>query len=108
MMFINAPIAVLACSYITSQTSFNEDGVSAPHAWVRIAYANTASMPIRSVRFDVGNGRVRQTVDDAGTFSPLVVISHDLAAAPDAFLNGAQKCSIDEVTYADGSHWKRR
>jgi hypothetical protein len=109
MMFVNAPVTVLACSYYsTSPPSVDQDGLTVPNASLRIDFRNTASMPARKVRFDVGTGRARQTIDDVGTFSPLVTISHDLAAAPDAFLDGPQQCSIDAVTFADGSHWTHR
>jgi hypothetical protein len=113
MMFVNtrvtnAPVTVLACSYSTSLPSSDQDGETFPNASLRIVFRNTASMPARTVRFDVGTGRARKTIDDVGTFSPLVTISHDLAAVPDSFLDGPQQCSVDAVTFADGSHWTRR
>jgi hypothetical protein len=108
MMLVGSPVTVLACSYSTSPASSDQDGVTVPNASLRIVFQNTASMPARTVRFDVGSGRARQMIDDVGTFSPLVTISHDLAAAPDAFLDGPQQCSVDAVTFADGSHWTRR
>ncbi|HTJ27065.1 MAG TPA: hypothetical protein VMA36_12980 [Candidatus Limnocylindria bacterium] len=108
MMFFNAPVTVLACSYNASQNAFDQDGVTVPYASVRVSFQNTASMPVRAVRFEVGEGRTRQTIDDVGTFSPRVAISHELPATPDAFLTGPQRCSVDAVTFADGSHWDRR
>jgi hypothetical protein len=58
------------------------------------------------VRFVVGSGHRRQTVEDVGTFSPSVRIVHEFDPTPDALPDGPQQCSVERVTFADGSHWK--
>jgi hypothetical protein len=107
MMFVATPVTVHACGYSTLPPSFDLDGLKVPHASLRIVFRDIASMPARTMRFDVQTGRARQTTDDIGTLSPLVMISHDVSAAPDASLDGPQQCSVDAVTFAGESHWTR-
>lgn len=106
MMFFNAPITVLACTYDGARNFSTADGLTARDpAWLQIAFENSASIPVRRVRFVVGSGRERQTVEDVGTFSPSVRIVHAFDATPDVLPDGPQPCSVEGVTFADGSHW---
>jgi hypothetical protein len=69
-------------------------GASALH----VRFSDIATEPISRVTFTLDDGT---TINDAGTFSPGVVIDHNLRLANAEVTS----CSVSAVTFADGTAW---
>jgi hypothetical protein len=103
------PVSVVSCDY----TSLQGDGVlfvpaAAPIVTgnVRITFVNTAPLSATDVHFAVSYDNTTQIVDEAGTFSSGTSITRDITPSTDPYYNGAAACSVESVTFSDGSTWQ--
>jgi hypothetical protein len=103
---MQAPVKVAACDLFTGYSTISNEGSmqNVPQSTtLTIRFANTApkiaSMVMFAVSDDLGN---TYEIKDAGTFSPGVAINHVFESPVGA---SAAKCSVEAVTYRDGSTW---
>lgn len=66
---------------------------------LNIRFTNTSSRTLRSVAFDVDLDGTPTQINDVGTFSPGVTISHSFAE--NVMPAGQASCSVSSVGYAD-------
>ena len=58
------------------------------------------------MRFAVAYGNHTQIIDEAGTFSTGTQISEDIAPQTYPSYRGSAECSVQSVTFSDGSGWQ--
>lgn len=106
-----APVSVVACDYSSVQS--NGGALTIPETapfqvgYLRITFVNQAPMAATNVRFAVRYADRTQIIDDAGTFSSGTPITQDFTPAAIAPYGGnSAACSVESVTFADGSTWQ--
>jgi hypothetical protein len=104
-----SPVSVIACDY----SSYEGDAgqlipETAPFRTsnVRVTFENNAPVPATHVRFAVQYAGSTQTVDEAGTFSTGTPITKDFMPSTGLEYNGSASCSVQSVTFSDGSTWQ--
>jgi hypothetical protein len=104
-----APVSVVSCSY----SSVPRDGAGLIPATapiqtsnVQISFVNNAPLAATNVRFAVRSPGGTQFVSDAGTFSPGTAITQNFDSRTYMPYNGPAACSVQSVTYSDGSTWQ--
>ena len=103
------PVSVVSCDYSSLEGS---GGLlipaSAPFrtSSLRISFVNQAALAATNVRFAVGYDGRTQIVEDAGTFSRGTQITQDFIPASKLRYNGSATCSVQSVTFSDGSTWQ--
>ena len=102
-----APVSVTSCDYS------GLDGTSLVPATapilagdLRITFVDNAPLAATNVRFAVSYDNVSQIIDDSGTFSSGVPITHDFAPSANLRYTGSAQCSVQSVTFSDGSRWQ--
>jgi hypothetical protein len=103
---MHAPVKVAACDLFTGFSTISTEGSTqaVPQTTtLTIRFANTAPKIASMVRFavtdDLGN---TYEIKDAGMFAPGVAINHVFESPVGA---STAKCSVEAVTYQDGSTW---
>ncbi|MDB5072599.1 MAG: hypothetical protein JWM87_3710 [Candidatus Eremiobacteraeota bacterium] len=104
-----APVSVVSCS----SYSLPRDGAmlipqTAPAQFntLRITFVNQAPLTATDVRFVVQYSGHAQVIEDTGKFSSGVSISNDFTPADYIPYNGPATCSVQSVTFSDGSTWQ--
>jgi hypothetical protein len=103
------PVSVVSCDYSSLQgTGGMLIPATAPFRTsnLRITFVNRAALTATDVRFTAGYDGRTQVVDDAGTFSSGTPITQDFAPAANLWYNGPAACSVQSVTFSDGSTWQ--
>jgi hypothetical protein len=95
-----APIDLASCeaSKPITVSSNNDDSTTVGASALHVRFSNAAAKPISRVIFTLDDGAA---VNDVGTFSPGVVIDHNLRLANAE----ATSCTVSAVTFADGTAW---
>ncbi|HWT04680.1 MAG TPA: hypothetical protein VN224_02895 [Xanthomonadales bacterium] len=102
------PVSVVSCDYSSLQGS---GGLLIPATApfqtsnVRITFVNQAPLAATDVVFAVGYDGRTQIVEDKGTFSPGTQITQDVMPSANLRYNGSATCSVQAVTFSDGSTW---
>ena len=102
------PVSVVSCDYSSLQGS---GGMLIPETApfqtsnLRISFVNDAPLAATNVRFVVGYDGRTQIVEDTGTFSTGTPITQDFIPAANLRYNGSATCSVQSVTFSDGSTW---
>jgi hypothetical protein len=103
------PVSVVSCDY----TSLQGDGVlfvpeTAPIVTsnVLLTFVNNAPLTATDVHFAVRYDNSTQIVDETGTFSSGTPITRDFTPSTDLYYNGSAACSVQSVTFSDGSTWQ--
>ena len=103
------PVSVVACDYSAVQSY---GGLTLPEAapfqvaHLRITFVNQAPLTATNVRFAVRYSDRTQTIDDNGQFTTGTPISHDFSPASNSQYDGSPQCSVEAVTFSDGSIWQ--
>jgi hypothetical protein len=103
-----APVSVVSCDYSGMQGS---GGMLIPATApfqtsnLRVTFVNSAPLAATRVRFAVGYDGRTQMVEDAGTFSTGTSITQDFIPSANLRYNGSATCSVQSVTFSDGSTW---
>jgi hypothetical protein len=104
------PVSVVSCDYSSVQ---GIGALTIPEtapfqtASLRISFVNQAPLTATNVRFAVRYADRTQIIDDAGPFSSGTPITQDFTpAAGSAFSTGSAQCSVESVTFSDGSTWQ--
>jgi hypothetical protein len=104
------PVSVVACDYSTVDST---GGLifpgTAPYQTsnLRISFVNQAPVTATNVRFIVRYADRTQVIEDAGTFSSGTPITQDFTPATNAPYGGSSaQCSVESVTFSDGSTWQ--
>jgi hypothetical protein len=94
------PIELARCevSQPVAVSSNNDGPLSVTPSALHVRFSDLAAKTISRVTFTLDDGA---TVNDVGTFSPGVVIDHNLRLASAA----ATSCVISAVTFANGTTW---
>jgi hypothetical protein len=104
-----APISVTSCD-VSSIRSYDGQLVpaSAPFATseVRVTFVNNAPVAATAVRFAVSYDGRSQTFNDTGTFASGTAITHDFSPSENLRYAGPAQCSVQAVTFSDGSTWQ--
>jgi hypothetical protein len=104
-----SPVSVVSCS----SYSLPRDGAmlipqTAPAQFntLRITFVNQAPLTATGVRFLVQYSDHAQVIEDTGKFSSGVSITNDFTPADYLPYNGPAACSVQSVTFSDGSTWQ--
>jgi len=105
-----SPVSVVSCDY-TSVQSVGAIMIpeTAPFQTsnLRISFVNQAPVTATNVRFAVRYADRTQIIEDGGNFTSGAPITQDFTpAAADAFYAGGAQCSVESVTFSDGSTWQ--
>jgi len=106
--YTSSPVAINDCNVSsTTQTIAGSPYVTLEIPQRNLAYdfVNHGSVPATKVTLIVDDGSSSRRIEDRGTFSPGVRIDRRLFDATASY-DGAAKCSIAEVQFADGSAWQ--
>ena len=104
-----APVSVVSCDYSSLQSSALTipEAASFQTGNLRITFVNQAAVAATNVRFAVRYADRTQIVDDSGLFSTGAPVTHDFApAASSPYASGGAECSVESVTFADGTTWQ--
>jgi hypothetical protein len=95
-----APVELASCepSKPITVSSNNDDSTTVGASALHVRFSDMAAQPISRVTFTLDDGT---TVNDVGTFSPGVVIDHNLRLAN----TEVTSCSVSAATFADGTAW---
>jgi hypothetical protein len=95
-----APVDLASCerSKPITASSNNDDSTTVGTSALHVRFSDIATQPISRVTFTLDDGA---TINDVGTFSPGVVIDHNLRLAN----TQVTSCSVSAVTFADGTAW---
>jgi hypothetical protein len=103
------PVSVVSCDYDTIVSDAATYPASAPIEVgnLRITFVNQAPQTATKVRFVVHYAGRAQIIDDSGTFSSGIPISQNFApAVVSPYYGGGAQCSVEAVTFSDGSTWQ--
>ena len=94
------PVDLASCepSKPITVSSNNDDSTTVGASALHVRFSDMAAQPISRVTFTLDDGT---TVNDVGTFSPGVVIDHNLRLAN----TEVTSCSVSAATLADGTAW---
>lgn len=104
--FSGSPVRVQACTLdqlpIPSAGDMTVNAGSTP--LLQISFVNQAGVPATDVRFTLRAGGQTEQLDQRGTFSTGTTIVKNF----DPSINGdGAQCTIDAVSFSDGSTWQR-
>jgi|ERR1700733_2374993 len=106
-----SPVSVVSCDYTSVQS--NGGTITIPEmapfqvSNLRISFVNQAPLTATNVRFAVRYADRTQIIEDAGTFSSGTPITQDFTpTALSAYGAGSAQCSVESVTFSDGSTWQ--
>jgi hypothetical protein len=103
------PVSVTSCD-VSSYRSYDGQLIpaTAPFATsdVRITFENNAPLAAKSVRFLVGYDGRSEVFTDTGTFSSGTPITHDFSPSANLRYGGPAECTVQAVTFSDGSTWQ--
>ena len=104
------PVDVKSCALEPDPTTLtNEFAIRASGAeWVSISFVNEGPKPVASISFDVTDGQRTSRIVDTGTFSSGVAINHQLDAPGFPNANSSVRCTLESVSFADGTAWQAR
>jgi hypothetical protein len=105
------PVSVVSCEYNSQQLSAASTGIEQnapnPTSNLRISFVNQSPLEATDVRFAVSYAGVTQLIDDNGRFATGTPITHDFQpVAAGAFDSAGAQCTVESVTFADGSTWQ--
>jgi hypothetical protein len=102
------PVSVVACDYNSFTPGANElsTGTAFHTSNLRITFVNQAPLTATNVRFAVRYADRTQIIEDAGAFSSGTPITQDFTPATNDPYNGTAQCSVESVTFSDGSTWQ--
>jgi hypothetical protein len=94
------PVALAKCEVLTPFTQQQGDGSATTTGSfaLHVRFSDAAQQTISRVVFTLDDGT---NINDAGTFSPGITISHTLGLESTA----ATSCSVTAVEFKDGSMW---
>lgn len=102
------PVSVVSCDI----TSLQGDGIlfvpetpPISTSSLRITFVNNGPLTATDVHFAVRYDNSTQIVDESGTFSSGTAIVRDFTPSTDLYYNGSAACSVQSVTFSDGSTW---
>jgi hypothetical protein len=73
--------------------------------YATVSFVNDGTLAATSVTFGVTSGKTTQIVVDRGLFSPGATITHDLKET--RIFEDTPEIDVEQVTFADGTLWKR-
>jgi hypothetical protein len=103
-----SPVSVVSCDYSSMQGSGgNLIPATAPFQTsnLRVTFVNGAPLAATHVRFAVGYDGRTQIIEDTGTFSSGTPVTQDFIPSANLRYNGSATCSVQSVTFSDGSTW---
>jgi hypothetical protein len=105
------PVSVVECIYrnLLAGGSLPANPRTAPIeiSDLLITFVNQAPRAAKKVRFTVRyDDGTQQVVDAAGTFSTGTPITREFTPSTDPYYNGSAACSVQSVTFSDGSTWQ--
>jgi hypothetical protein len=100
-----APISITSCDVSSTPVQVFPETARFWSSNVRLTFVNQAPVPATDVRIAVSYRGQTQVLDDAGTFSTGTPITQDLSPSPEPQYDGAAACSVQAVTFSDGSTW---
>ena len=104
-----APVSVVACDYSTFASEGGQlipDTAPFRTSNLRITFVNQAPKTATDVRFAVRYADRTQIIEDAGTFSSGTPITQDFTPSTNDPYAGSAQCSVESVTFSDGSTWQ--
>jgi hypothetical protein len=104
-----SPVSVVSCQYEKLPGIGNDLGAGMPARDIgnlRITFENQAPVAATDVRFAVQYAHRSQVIDAAGTFSSGTPITQDFGPSTNPGYNGPATCTVQSVTFSDGSTWQ--
>jgi hypothetical protein len=101
-----SPISVSSCDYVTYDMPSIPATPLLRHANLRITFTNEAPLTATDVRFAVRYRASTEVVEENGKFSSGTPITHDFQPSASPWYHGSAECSVQSVTFSDGSTWQ--
>jgi len=101
-----APVSITSCNVSSTPSEIIPETARFWSSNLGITFVNQAPVPATDVRFAVSYKGQTQLLDDAGTFSTGTPITQNLSPSPEPQYDGAATCSVQSVTFSDGSTWQ--
>jgi hypothetical protein len=102
------PVSVVSCNYnvLPAVSESLTPGTTAIDVSnLQITFVNQAPVAATDVKFAVQYAHHSQVVDASGTFSNGTPIIKDFSPSTNPGYNGSAVCSVQSVTFSDGSWW---
>jgi hypothetical protein len=103
------PVSIISCDY----NGLSSDGgqlipATAPFETsnLHVTFANRAPLAATDVRFAVNYAGHTDVIDDAGTFASGSTFAQDFTPSTNVEYTGSAQCSVQSVTFSDGSTWQ--
>jgi len=101
------PVSIVSCDYSSQQSGLLvPDAPPIDYNDLRITFVDNAPPAATDVHFAVGYGGNSQVVDHAGTFSRGTPVTVDVVPSVNPGYDGSAACSVQAVTFSDGSTWQ--
>ncbi|MEA2718983.1 MAG: hypothetical protein QOJ39_847 [Candidatus Eremiobacteraeota bacterium] len=102
------PVSVVSCSYekISEVNDVGPGAAPVNTGDLQITFVNHSPLTATGVRFAVQYANRSQVVDASGTFSSDTSITKDFAPSANPWYNGSAACTVQSVTFSDGSTWQ--
>jgi hypothetical protein len=102
-----APVSVVSCSYdtLSEVNDLGPGDVPINVSDLRITFVNNSPLAATDVRFAVQYAHRSQVVDASGTFSSGTSITKQFAPSTGPSYSGSAACTVQSVTFSDGSTW---
>lgn len=100
------PVNITSCNISSTPSQVIPETARFWSSNLGITFVNQAPLTVTDVRFAVTYKGQTQVLDDAGTFSTGTPITQNLSPSPEPQYDGAATCSVQSVTFSDGSAWQ--
>jgi hypothetical protein len=100
------PVSVASCDYTTYDVPPIPATPLIQHGNLRITFTNQTPITATDVRFAITYRSSTQVVQDAGKFSSGTPITQDFQPDVSPGYHGPAYCSVQSVTFSDGSTWQ--
>jgi len=101
-----SPISISSCDYTTYDVPPIPATPLLRHGTLLITFTNQTPVTATDVRFAVRYTSGTQVVDEGGKFSSGTPITKDVDPSTGPGYHGPAACSVESVTFSDGSTWQ--
>jgi hypothetical protein len=100
------PVSVASCDYTTYDVPPIPATPLIQHGNLRITFTNQTPLTATDVRFAIRYRSGTQVVQDTGKFSSGTPITQDFEPDVSLGYHGPAYCTVQSVTFSDGSTWQ--
>jgi hypothetical protein len=100
-----SPVSVTTCDYTTYDVPPIPATPLMQHGNLRITFTNETPQTATAVRFEIRYRSFTEVVEDAGKFSSGTPITQNFEPSTSPGYHGPAYCTVQSVTFSDGSTW---